>query len=156
MKELLTLLIIAIISTSSYSFEERWIIDSGIVQIDKQQDGKYSYSFWNKGKDINGSSDELINNGTFDCIESEITSCFASGGGTNYYTFVHGNKKYIVHPPGGITSESSPIASIEIYNNNKLVLDKYLCDTESCLNRAKDESNEKLVFEGFSYERNDN
>jgi len=130
-------------------YKERWIIDSGIIRIDKQYDAGYRYAFWNKGKNTSELPDEVINNGTFGCIESEAVSCFASGGGTNYYTFTQGNKKYIVHPPGGITSESSPIASIEVYNNNRLVLDKYLCDTEMCMNRAKDESNNKLVFEGF-------
>ena len=155
MKKILSLLIAATIATSCYGLEEHWIIDSGVIQIDKQQDGRYSYSFWRKGRDTNDSPDELIHNGTFDCDEERFF-CHATGGGNEYYTFIQGNKKYIIHPPGGITSESSPIASIEIYNDNKLVLDKYLCDTERCLNRAKDESNEKLVFEGFSNERNSN
>ena len=149
MKKILSLLIAATIATSSYGLEEHWIIDSGVIQIDKQQDGRYSYSFWRKGRDTNDSPDELIHNGTFDCNESYAIFCRATGGGNEYYTFIQGNKKYIIHPPGGITSESSPIASIEIYNDNKLVLDKYLCDTERCLNRAKDESSKKLVFENF-------
>lgn len=155
MKKLLALLIATIFATSSYGLEEYWIIDSGVVQIDKQQDGRYSYSFWKKGSDTNNLPDELINNGTFDCDEERFF-CHATGGGNEYYTFTQDNKKYIIHPPGGITSESSPIASIDVYNNNKLVLNKYLCDTERCLNRAKDESNDKLIFEGFSYERRDN
>ena len=155
MKKLLTLLIVTIFTTFSYGLEEYWIIDSGVVQIDKQQDDRYSFSFWKKGRDTNNTPDELINNGTFNCDEERFF-CHATGGGNEHYTFTQGSKKYIIHPPGGITSESSPIASIEIYNNNKLVLDKYLCDTESCLNRAKDESNEKLVFESVSYGRSDN
>ncbi len=149
MKKLLTLLITIFIATASYGLEEHWIIDSGVIQIDKQKDDRYSYSFWRKANNTNNPPDELISNGTFDCIESETVSCFASGGGTNYYTFTQSNKKYIIHPPGGITSESSPIASIKAYNDNKLVLHKYLCDTERCLNRAKNETNNKLVFETF-------
>lgn len=148
MKKLLALLITTGIFTSSYGLEEHWIIDSGIIQIDKQQDGRYSYSFWRKGRDTNDSPDELIHNGIFDCDEERFF-CHATGGGNEYYTFINGNRKYIIHPPGGITSESSPIASIEVYNNNKLVLDKYLCDTNRCLSRANDESNEKLIFESF-------
>ena len=148
MKKIHSLLIAATIVTSSYGLEEHWIIDSGVIQIDKQQDGRYSYSFWKKGNDTNNPPDELINNGTFDCDEERFF-CHATGGGNEYYTFIHGNKKYIVNPPGGITSESSPIASIDVYKNNKLVLEKYLCDTKRCADRAKDESNNKLVFEGF-------
>ena len=42
MKKILSLLIAATIATSSYGLEEHWIIDSGVIQIDKQQDGRYS------------------------------------------------------------------------------------------------------------------
>ncbi len=99
MKKILSLLITATIATSSYGLEEHWIIDSGVIQIDKQQDGRYSYSFWRKGRDANDSPDELINNGTFDCIESYAIFCHATGGGNEYYTFIQGNKKYIIHLP---------------------------------------------------------
>ena len=51
MKKILSLLIAATMATSSYGLEEHWIIDSGVIQIDKQQDGRYSYSFWRKGRE---------------------------------------------------------------------------------------------------------
>jgi hypothetical protein len=44
MKKLLSILIATTIATSSYGLEEHWIVDSGVIQIDKQQDGRYSYS----------------------------------------------------------------------------------------------------------------
>jgi len=132
----------------------QWQTATNSIRIDKLPNEKYRFSSWS-GHDLLELPNMVINNGTFDCDEERFF-CHATGGGNEYYTFTQGSKKYIIHPPGGITSESSPIASIEIYNNNKLVLDKYLCDTESCLNRAKDESNEKLVFESVSYGRSDN
>jgi len=71
MKKILSLFISATIATSSYGLEEHWIIDSGVIQIDKQQDGRYSYSFWRKGRGTNDSPDELIQNGTFELKQKQ-------------------------------------------------------------------------------------
>jgi len=123
----------------------QWQTLTSSIRIDKLPNEKYRFSSWTRSNyDLLTLPNMVINNGTFRC---EGSAC------TRIYTFESSNLKLIVLT-GGITSESSPEVSIDTYINDKLVFEQYMCSTQRCMNRAKDESNDKLVFEGLKKWKN--
>ena len=119
--------------------------ETNSIRIDKLPNEKYRFSLWS-GHDLLALPNMMINNGMFSCDGSACAKV---------YTFKSNNLKFVV-VTGGITAESSPEVSIGTYINDKLILERYVCSTQRCMDRAKDESNEKLVFESVSYGRSDN
>ena len=116
----------------------QWQTSTSSIRIDKLPNERYRFSSWSS-HDLLTLPNMVINNGTFRCDGSACT---------RIYTFTSGNLKLVVLT-GGITSESSPEVSMDTYINGELILEQYMCSTQRCMDRAKDESNNKLVFEGF-------
>ena len=114
----------------------QWETQTSIIRIDKLANNKYRFSSW-ANHDISTIPDLIINNGTFKC---DGTACY------EVYTFESNNLKLVVGT-GGISSVSSPKVSIDIYINDRLILEKYMCDTQRCIDRAKDETSSQLIFE---------
>ena len=114
----------------------QWQTATNSIRIDKLPNENYRFSSWSS-HDLLALPNMVINNGTFRCDGSACAKV---------YTFTSSNLKLVVLT-GGITSESSPEVSIDTYINDKLILEQYLCSTQSCINRAEDESSDVLVFE---------
>lgn len=114
----------------------QWQTATNSIRIDKLPNEKYRFSSWSS-HDLLALPNIVINNGTFSC---EGSSC------AEVYIFTGHNLKFVVHA-GGILAESSPEAAIDTYINDKLILEQYLCGTQRCMDRAKDEVNSQLIFE---------
>ena len=114
----------------------QWQTATNSIRIDKLPNEKYRFSSWSS-HDLLALPNIVINNGTFRCDGSACAKV---------YTFKSANLKLVVLT-GGITSESNPEVSIDTYIDNKLILEQYLCSTQSCMNRAEDKASNRLIFE---------